>query len=157
MVRSLLQERFALAVHREPRRLDVDVLSTVDATRLGPARPCTQDVTGRNACEMRLGFWRVVAVAATVDELAAGLTTLTQRIVLNDSGLSERFQFTLAFTPDAVSLLTPEDAAKAFPQVDRTLPSLRTALREQLGLALSSTQRVVEVLVVDHVARPSPN
>jgi uncharacterized protein (TIGR03435 family) len=36
-------------------------------------------------------------------------------------------------------------------------PSLFTALQEQVGLKLESTRTAVDVLVIDHVEKPSPN
>jgi uncharacterized protein (TIGR03435 family) len=38
-----------------------------------------------------------------------------------------------------------------------TLPSLTTALREQLGLRLESQKSPVEVLVIDSIGKPSEN
>jgi uncharacterized protein (TIGR03435 family) len=41
--------------------------------------------------------------------------------------------------------------------VDSSAPSLFDALQEQLGLKLESGKGPVEVIVIDHVERPSPN
>ena len=37
------------------------------------------------------------------------------------------------------------------------LPSLLTALREQLGLELKKQKALVEVLAIDHIEEPSEN
>jgi uncharacterized protein (TIGR03435 family) len=63
------------------------------------------------------------------------------RPVLNKTGLSDRYELLLKYSPT--------DAGD--------LPSLPTALREQLGLTLESIQAPTEVIVIDHIERPTPN
>ena len=45
----------------------------------------------------------------------------------------------------------------ASPEPDPSRPDILSALQEQLGLKLTSSKGPVEVLVIDHVERPSPN
>lgn len=155
MVRALLLDRFSLQAHTDTRVMDVDVLTTTKADTLRPATPCLHGSERRNPCEMRLGFGRVVAVDSTLEDLANGLSTLTQRVVINETGRTDRLAFTLTYTPDAVALMTPEEAGRAFPQIDRSGPSLRTSLEDQLGLQMRTSRRAVPVLVVDRVSRPN--
>jgi len=68
------------------------------------------------------------------------------RMVLDHTGLSGVFNFTLDFVPDGA----PIDAIQ-------NLPSLQTALQEQLGVKLEPARGPVEVLVIDHVERPTEN
>jgi uncharacterized protein (TIGR03435 family) len=64
------------------------------------------------------------------------------RIVVDRTGLDGRYDIVLKWSPEQ----TPKD----------DLPSLFTALQEQLGLKLESSKAMVEVLVIDSVERPTP-
>jgi uncharacterized protein (TIGR03435 family) len=69
------------------------------------------------------------------------LSTLMGRKVFDETSLAGDYEFTLEFAPP--------DA------VDSPLPTLVTALREQLGLRLDAINRPVEVLVVDYAEKPA--
>ena len=69
------------------------------------------------------------------------------RIVVDKTGFDAPFNLLLDFAP----LRDPE------PGPSSSAPTISTALREQLGLQLRLTTGPVDVLVIDDVARPSPN
>jgi uncharacterized protein (TIGR03435 family) len=73
------------------------------------------------------------------------LESATSRLVIDKTGLSGLYAFSLEWTPDD----TPPDVA--------TGPSLFTAIQEQLGLRLQSATGPVEMLVIDHAEKPSEN
>jgi uncharacterized protein (TIGR03435 family) len=73
--------------------------------------------------------------------LASLLSTLMGRKVLDQTGLTGVYDFTLEFAPLEV--------------IDSPLPSLVTVLREQLGLNLQATNGPVEVVVIDHAEKPT--
>jgi uncharacterized protein (TIGR03435 family) len=72
--------------------------------------------------------------------------------VLDKTEFTAPFSFRLEFTSDLGSLngATPETSSPSE-------LSIFTALEEQLGMRLRSATGPVEVLVIDHVERPSPN
>jgi uncharacterized protein (TIGR03435 family) len=83
--------------------------------------------------------------------------SLLDRPVVDQTGLAGRWDFVLKWTPDdsqfaamGVKAPPPSDAADA-------PPPLYTAIREQLGLKLSSEKTAVDVIAIDHVDHPSPN
>jgi bla regulator protein blaR1 len=171
-MRTLLAERFKLAVRRETREMDIYalVLARPDG-KLGPAlKPTTQDCAamiaaarggpppgpppGPNSpvvCGMRGLPGRLVAGAMPMSLLASNLSGQVQRIVVDRTGLSGAWDFEITFAPERP--LNPPPGVE-FPPADPNAPSLFTAMQEQLGLKLQSVKGPVEVLVVERVEQP---
>jgi len=82
------------------------------------------------------------------------LSMVLGRSVIDRTGFTELFDARLDFVPDEITEAMPAPPPNAG---DSNFPSILTALQEQLGLRLESTKGPVEVLVVDHVERPSAN
>jgi bla regulator protein blaR1 len=176
MLRSLLTERFKLAVHTETRDLPVFSLvkvrtegplgpqlhaSAVDCATLGSKPPPTTSGQAR-PCVLRFGLGQLSAEGMTASQLAAGLSRYVNRVVVDRSGLAGGFDWDLHWTPDQLRDLKPSGDAPpgALPQVngvpfDPNGPSIFTALQEQLGLKLDAQRGPVEVVVIDHVERPT--
>jgi uncharacterized protein (TIGR03435 family) len=72
------------------------------------------------------------------------------RPVLDRTGLSGSFDFTIEWN-------TKQQDLSVNPQPDTPGLSLFEAVREQLGLKVKSEKGPVDVLVIDHVERPSEN
>ena len=95
--------------------------------------------------------------------LAQLLSRLLGRTVLDQTGLKGNYDFTLQFTPDQSPAAMFKGAEDGKPGTDNALPpdssrpSLFTAIQEQLGLRLESQKGPVQILVIDHVERPSEN
>jgi len=75
------------------------------------------------------------------------------RPVIDKTGLTQVYDFELAFSPELPPGLTKEDLV---PEL-QNLPSLFDAVREQLGLRLVPAKGQVPTYVVDHVDQPSAN
>jgi uncharacterized protein (TIGR03435 family) len=144
LLRSLLEDRFKFRVHREQREMPVYALvrARSDGT-LGPRfRQSTPDCLQEAA---KCGFpggpvGHIQADAITMDLLAQLLANASDRIVVDRTDLSGGFAIDLEWSPD---------------QTSSDKPSIFTAVQEQLGLKLESTKAPVDVLVVDHVERPT--
>jgi uncharacterized protein (TIGR03435 family) len=80
--------------------------------------------------------------------IAASVSSEVHRMVVDRTGLTGTFDIDLHWLPDnPVASAAPGDEAV----------SIFTALQEQLGLKLESTTGPVDVLVIDHVERPTEN
>jgi uncharacterized protein (TIGR03435 family) len=89
------------------------------------------------------GKSQLVGTAVSMEALAGYVGNRLGQIVVDKTGLSESYDFTLEWAPDE--------------NPDSPVPSLVTALREQLGLRLQSQKSPVEVLVIDSLQKPSEN
>jgi uncharacterized protein (TIGR03435 family) len=75
------------------------------------------------------------------------------RMVIDRTGLTGMWEFELNFAPERPTGLAPP-GAEPLP-VDPNLPTLFTALQEQLGLKLDPTKGPVDVLVIDSIQAPT--
>jgi uncharacterized protein (TIGR03435 family) len=75
------------------------------------------------------------------------------RPVVDQTGLTGNYDFTLSFRP----ILPPDASPDALTPEQRDLPTLFDALRTQLGLRLTATRGPVDHLVIDHIEKPTAN
>ena len=158
LLQSLLEDRFKLKVHRETR--DLQRYALVLAKKNGTLGPqlrrspldCSVDFT---QCSVRAGQGQFASggtpLVALVNFLASAVV---QTVVVDRTGLDGRYEITLEWTPDRPPLPLNGDTP-APPSLDK--PSIFVALQEQLGLKLEPERGPVEVLVIDHVERPTEN
>jgi uncharacterized protein (TIGR03435 family) len=167
MLRRLLAERFKFSGHDETRELPIYelVMARTDG-RLGPRMsPARVDCDAlREAYSRGEGSMppssdcggsrepgRVWMRGATMSNFArAILAGWTDRIVEDQTGLRGGYDFDLEFAPESGTTI-------GAPAADGNLPSLFTALEEQLGLKLRPGRKSVDVLVIDRLELPTEN
>ena len=155
MVRALLEDRFQLKVHRETKEMPVYalVIGKNGVKLTANADPSTHG--GRAAP----GAWNLKNVTAA--DLAAQLSRQLSRTVIDRTGLSDRYDVKLEWTPErgegGPEALGLPPALNTAPPPASTGPSIFTALQEQLGLKLESTKGPVEIVVIDRAEKPSAN
>lgn len=92
--------------------------------------------------------------------LVSRLTDVLRRPVIDKTGFAGTFDLDLKFAVDESLAGLPSRSSMGIsdePADPSGLPSIFTALREQLGLKIESTKGPVEVIVIDHIERPSAN
>jgi uncharacterized protein (TIGR03435 family) len=155
MMQKLIVERFKLTFHHDKRELAVYVLSVSKA-----GQKMTKSEGDPNGLP---GLWFQqlgdlnVRNANMADFSGLMQSAVLDRPVLDQTGITGRWDFTLKWTPDdsqfsgmGVRIPPPTDSANA-------PPNLYTAIQEQIGLKLDATKAPADVMVIDHVEKPSDN
>jgi uncharacterized protein (TIGR03435 family) len=164
MIRSLLADRFHLRVHLESRTLPI---YEITIAKSGPRLPPPQDSEGppstpeaaqrvsRSMQGMEVVTKQGISVRnlALDDMLRAHFFGLSDRIIVNNTGLTGKYSLTLHWQPDLPATPGSDSSANA----GRDQPSIFTVLEEQLGLKLVPTKGPLEVVVVDGIDQPSDN
>jgi uncharacterized protein (TIGR03435 family) len=157
LLQNLLADRFNLSVHHDSKLLPGYALV------IAKSGPRLQEGSGpKSYFTSRDGL--ISGSGVTMGRLAGGLARLLGSPVADDTSLTRAYDVKLEWAPDEVrnasisGVGTGPGAAPgpvAAPASDASLPSLRTALQEQLGLKLESKKISVDRIVVDHAERPS--
>jgi uncharacterized protein (TIGR03435 family) len=153
VMQKLFAERFALQVHEEKRKMEASVLIV---SKDGPKMTKTADASSpTNVLMYPQGV--IIAKSATIADLAQWLRSILGQPVMDKTGLEGRWDFTMKWTPDETQFADVPESARRPADDANPPPPLFTAIQEQLGLKLETQKADVPVLVVDHVAHPSPN
>lgn len=152
-IRTLLGERFKLAVHTESKEQNVYYLVvSKNGPKFHEAKPETRQMIRRRGTS-------ITGEAAGVGLLALNLANALERPVLDKTGLSGRYDFKLEWSLEAEE--QPGTATGTGGEAPRASepsgPTLFAALQQQLGLRLEAQKAPAEILVIDHVERPSAN
>lgn len=151
-LRNLLADRFRLKAHFEERQLPVYAFVVADGgirMKKGTAGGSSSKIIfqgvdlpgGAHATQL-------IAVQSTVQELADLYAKFMDRPVIDATGLTDRFDFTVRYEVDP-------DAPGPF--AGATSPTVFAAFEKQAGLKLRATRGPVNVLVIDGAARPAAN
>jgi uncharacterized protein (TIGR03435 family) len=155
MLQKLLADRFQLNFHREKKELTV---YTIVPGKTGPKLTGSEgDPNGLPTLGFR-GLGSLFARNANMSDFAGLMQTLVlDRPVVDRSGVSGRYDFTLNWTADESQFGGRPGQPPQRPDNADVPPDLFTAIQQQLGLKMESAKLPVEVLVIDHVDKPSEN
>jgi uncharacterized protein (TIGR03435 family) len=162
MIQKLLADRFHLVFHYQKRELPI---YTITIAKDGPKLTASTADAGEPGWfqwQHRLGDLRVTNL--TIAEFTVWFQkNVTDKPLVDRTGLTAHYDFRLTWTP----------GESEFPQFRRTggfnpsphddldsakaPPNLYKAFEEQLGLKLTPTKGPVDIMVIDHAEKPSPN
>lgn len=144
MLQHLLSERFGLALHHEMRVLAGYALVVAKG---GIKAPRSAEGTTSNTDRSR---GRLQVKATSMPKVAMRLAAVLGEPVVDMTGVSGDFDFTLLWTPDDMRANPAETEPAEY-------PSLFTAIEEQLGLKLEARRAPADALVIDDARPPSQN
>jgi uncharacterized protein (TIGR03435 family) len=163
MFRGVLADRFKLETHSVSKELPVYFLVVAkNGPKIHAADEgdCPEVPTPQNPCRSlrSKAFGQLSAEKAPMSALAFILWNFLQRAVLDKTGLTGSFTYTLDWNAylQPTQVGTDPPAPTIFEPASLE-PAIAAALEEQLGLKLQSGKGPVDTLVIDHVERPSEN
>jgi uncharacterized protein (TIGR03435 family) len=184
MLQSLLEEQFQLKYHHETRELPVWALvparsgiklsAPKDGNCSQPSSNATSDWAGGRMAmpgtgpstppqcgAIRIALQplgaRMQGGGILMPELVRTLAMALGRPVLDRTGYTKPFDIQLDFLPDEITTAMPPPPPGSDVRERSNSPTITVAVQEQLGLRLESTKGPVEVMVIDHIERPSAN
>ena len=175
MLQSLFADRLKLAVHRETKESQVYELTPVKGglkltpstsgscrtfDRDHPPAPPTSGTPVPNCGNMGMTRGQINGWGVPMTRVVDVLSTLLGRTVIDKTGATGTYNIHLEFTPDQATAggpFAPGGPGGDAPPPDSASPNIFTVLQEQLGIKVDSGKSQVEILVIDHVERPSEN
>jgi uncharacterized protein (TIGR03435 family) len=156
MMQNLILERFALTFHKEKRELSVYTINFGKGGAAGLKMVKNESKQPLPGLGFQ-GLGRMRATNATPADLAGLLQFMVMdRPVVDQTGITDRYDFALNWTPDEFQFPTAGQRPQPSTAPDAP-PDLMTAFQEQLGLKLESSKAPTDMFVVDKVSRPSEN
>jgi uncharacterized protein (TIGR03435 family) len=164
MMQPVLADRFRLQAHRETKDRPIYALVIAKGgIKMKEAKPGDTYPNGvkpnsngfvHGATIFATGPGQITGQAASMADLALSLsnrgTDSLGRVVVDRTGLTGKYDFTLQIAPDQSQ---PEGAEGQ----QAAGSAIFTALQEQLGLKLQPATVPTEYLVIDHIEKPSEN
>jgi uncharacterized protein (TIGR03435 family) len=187
MLQTMLLERFKLALHREAREVDAYVLSVAKGgPRMVPSpigkKADVEMVTLSNGNVVRapgmapvlsgLSVWKegdddcctsttpegISAVKQPIAHLAKRLAFILGKPVIDRTDLTGNYNFGFVFEPTyPPGLPGPSGAARPAFLPPPDTRSVFRAIEQDLGLKIEAGKEKIEVLVIDHIERPTEN
>ena len=146
MLQTLLADRFQLTFHHQSKESKAFVLTIArGGPRLSPAAAPDAKPFRQNSAN------GTIAKSMTIRDFADFISGPLQMPVVDETGLTGKYDFVLDFTnylPDAKNM---------GPDRPDSTSILMAALQGELGLKLESRKTQVDVMVIDHVEKPSAN
>ena len=166
MLQAMLADRFKLAIHRENKVIPIYELTVGrKSPKFKPSDASTpDDILKKHPDAVTLRSGTIVTIGpspgqhklygVTMQDLGTFLSTLAGRPIHDKTGLTGKYDITYQ-----MELPPPpqEDGSTTAPPPDFFSSQIFNIVQDQLGLKLNAAKGSVEMLMIDHVERPSAN
>jgi uncharacterized protein (TIGR03435 family) len=144
MLRNLLVERFKMKLHQETKELPAYALAASGKTKLTPSAP-------NSTFTKNFSLGKLSWTHATMGQFAEVLSGYTNRYVIDQTGLTGAYDFSLIVSDDPLD-------AKRIMRGNELGDMIVATIQSQLGLRLESRKSPIPVLIVDQAEKtPSDN
>jgi uncharacterized protein (TIGR03435 family) len=161
MLQGLLADRFKLAVHHDKRELAVYALTVAkNGPRLTKSKAAADVYSGYGFPREGAGTTMKVMNMTLAAFVSAMQRTVLDKPVVDQTGLTDRYDFTLNWAPDDSQFIQLRETGVTMPtgaDDPNPPPGLYTAIQEQLGLKLDPVKAMTDVIVIDRAEKPSAN
>lgn len=154
MLRKVVEARFGLKFHKDQKEMSAYVLGVA---KDGPKMTKSDGDPNSPPAFFFTKLGHLTVRNATMLDVVQGFQgAVFDRPVVDRTGIDGRWNFSLKWTPDETQFqvfgvkIVPDESADA-------PPPIFTAIQEQIGLKLDATKTPVDVMVLDHVEKPSEN
>ena len=152
MLEAMLKDRFQLAVHHDSKPVAGFALVVVK----GGIRAKRAEDTAEPSSKSHGG--KLQAHAQSMADLASYLARRTATPIVDATGLSDLFDFTLEWdTRQDKFLQSVPVNMPSEPPADRNAQPIWIAIQDQLGLRLEGRKVPLDVIVVDKAEKPTMN
>jgi len=149
MLQKILVDRFNLKSHFETKELTVYALVVAKGgSKMTEIQPASGPNGIKDGGSRHLGRGSIQSMGQPLKPLVNALTQQLGQPIVDRTGLTGYYNFTLTWTPEGLAPTANENS---------NAPSIFTALQEQLGLKLERVKAPMQILVIDHIERPSEN
>jgi len=157
MLINMLKDRLGLKFHHEQKEMARYTISVAKGEpKLTEHAAANSGEPWIDIAQEKFLHMKLKATSSQMDYLAFRLSPFLDHPVVDLTNLKGAYDFTLEYTRD----LPPEFPAGAKingEDPDTSGPTLAEALKQQLGLELKAGKGPVEVIVIDHIEKPSGN
>jgi uncharacterized protein (TIGR03435 family) len=153
MLQSMLENRFRFRGHREDRETSVyDLVIANGGMKIQPSASAASPLF---SVDREKGVIRSRGV--TIQYLANNLLSVLGRPVIDKTGLSGNYEYTMMFSPIPRPASAYDSGVSGTEAESSDRRSIFSVLQDQLGLRLEAVHGTVQIMAVDSIGKPGDN